>query len=146
MAGYKYKLQNILKLKENVEKDKKSEFGVAIQRFDREKLKLEQLNAEMYYKCEEIEKAVCEGVSVHELRLQQQFKEYYKFSISKQKVNSKMAEEHLCNCRHKLIEAVQERKMMEKLKEVDYGKYMYTEQKNEEKLIDDLVSFKQANK
>jgi flagellar protein FliJ len=146
MAGYKFKLQNILKLRENVEKDKVIAFGVATQRFDNEKLKLEQLNAEMYNKCEDIEKAVLYGISVQELRLQQQFKDYYKFSISKQVVKSKMAEEHLFNCRHKLVEAVQERKIMEKLREIDYGKYLYTEQKNEEKLVDDLVSFKQSNK
>ena len=146
MAGYKYKLQNILKLRESVENDKKNEFGVATRRFDSEKLKLEQLNAEMYCKCEEIEKAVINGISVQVLRQQQQFKEYYKFSISNQIVRSKMAEEHLLNCRLKLVEAVQDRKMMEKLKEIDYGKYLYTEQKNEEKLVDDLVSFKQSNK
>jgi flagellar FliJ protein len=146
MAGYKFKLQNILKLRENVEKDKKNEFGAATQRFDKEKLKLEQLNAEMYYMCEEIEKSVCKGITVNELRLQQQFKDYYKYSISNQIVRKNMAEEHLVNCKQILIEAVQDRKIMEKLKEIDYGKYMYTEQKNEEKLVDDLMSFKQSNK
>jgi flagellar FliJ protein len=146
MAGYKFKLQNILKLRESVEKDKKNEFGVATQRFDSEKLKLEQLNAEMYNMCEEIEKAVSKGISAQELRQQQQFKDYYRHSISNQKVRSKMAEEYLSDCRHKLVIAVQDRKIMEKLREIDYGKYIYIEQKNEEKLIDDLVSFKQSNR
>lgn len=146
MAGYKFKLQNILKLRENVEKDKKNEFGAATQRLNKEKLKLEQLNAEMYNMCEEIETAVSIGISVKELRLQQQFIDYYKYSISNQAVRTKMAEEHLDNCRHTLIEAVQDKKIMEKLKEIDYGKYIYTEQKSEEKLVDDLVSFKQSIK
>lgn len=146
MAGYRFKLQNILKLRESVEKDKKNEFGVATQRFDKEKLKLEQLNAEMYYMCDEIEKAVQNGISAKELLMQQQFKDYYKYSISNQIVKSKMAEEHLSNCRHELVEAVQDRKIMEKLREIDYGKYIYAEQKIEEKLVDDLVSFKQSNK
>jgi flagellar FliJ protein len=57
-----------------------------------------------------------------------------------------MAEEYLSDCRHKLVIAVQDRKIMEKLREIDYGKYIYIEQKNEEKLIDDLVSFKQSNR
>jgi flagellar protein FliJ len=146
MAGYRFKLQNILKLRESVEKDKKNEFGVANQRFDREKLKLEQLNAEMYYMCDEIEKAVQKGITAKELLVQQQFKDYYKHSISNQIVKSKMAEEHLTCCRHKLVEAVQDRKIMEKLEEIDYGKYLYTEQKIEEKLVDDIVSFGQSNK
>jgi flagellar FliJ protein len=146
MAGYKFKLQNILKLKENMERDKKNEFGAATQRFDKEKLKLEQLNAEMYNMCEKIEEAVSNGISAKELLLQHQFKDYYKHSISNQIIRRKMAEEHMEICRHKLVEAVQDRKIMEKLKEIDYSKYRYIEQKIEEKLVDDLVSFKHSNK
>lgn len=146
MAGYKYKLQNILKLKENVEKEKKNEFGAATQRIENEKLKLEQLNAEMYNVNTEVEKAASEGISINELLLQQKFKEYYKNSISYQKIKVKMAEEHLEECRHRLVKAVQDKKMMEKLKEIDYEKYLYKEQKNEEKLVDDLVSYKKGSK
>lgn len=146
MAGYKYKLQNILKLKESVEKNKKNEFGTATQRFEHEKLKLEQFCAEMYNVCNDIENAASQGTSVADLLLQQRFMEYYKKSIKNQKVKIKMAEENLENCRQQLIKAVQDRKMIEKLKEIDYEKYLYNEQKNEEKLVDDLVSFKEGNK
>lgn len=146
MTGYKYKLQSILKLKENVEKEKKNEFGAATQRIEKEKLKLEQLNAEMYNVNSDIEKSASEGVSVAELLMQQQFKEYYKSSIINQKVKVKMAEEYLEDCRHQLVKAMQDKKMMEKLKEIDYEKYLYNEQKNEEKLVDDLVSFKKGSK
>ena len=146
MAGYKYKLQNILKLRESIEKDKKNEFGVATQRLDKEKLKLKQLNAEMYNMCDSIEKAVSKGIKCNELLVQHQFKNYYKGCISDQTIKSQMAEEHLTYCRQKLVVAVQDRKIMEKLKEIDFEKYKYTEQKIEEKLVDDLVSFKHSNK
>ena len=36
--------------------------------------------------------------------------------------------------------------LIEKIKEKDYSKYLYEEQKKEEKLVDDLVSFKESNK
>jgi flagellar protein FliJ len=146
MAGYKFKLQNILKLKENIETDKKNEFGAATRRFDKEKLKLEQLNAEMYNMCEKIEISVSKGITAKELLLQHQFKNYYRHSISTQTVSRNMAEEHMEICRHKLVEAVQDRKIMEKLKEIDYSKYLYAEQKIQEKLVDDIVSFKHSNK
>lgn len=146
MAKYRFKLQNILKLKNDIEKDKKNQFGVAIQRFENEKLKLEQLNAEMYNMCSETEKAAEQGISVKKLLLQQRFKEYYKHSISNQVVRIQMAEQHLDNCREELVKAVQDRKIMEKLKEKDYQRYLYAEQKNEEKLVGDLVSFKQSKK
>lgn len=146
MAGYKFKLQNILKLKEGMEKEKKNEFGAANQRFEHEKLKLESLNAEMYNMCDEIEQAASKGISIKEMLLQQQFKEYYKYSISNQTIKANMAQEHLENCRQELVTAVQERKIMERLKEIDYSKYLYKEQKVEEKLVDDLVSFKKSRK
>jgi len=100
----------------------------------------------MYIVCTDIEKVASQGVSVADLLLQQKYKEYYKKSILNQKVKIKMAQEHLENCRHQLIKAVQDRKMMEKLKEIDHEKYLYEEQKIEEKLVDDLVSFKDGNK
>jgi flagellar FliJ protein len=146
MAGYKFKLQNILKLKEGMEKEKMNEFGAANQRFENEKLKLKQLTAEMYNIYYNIEKIASEGVSIAEMIQQQQFKDYYKHSISNQIVKTNMAEQHLENCRQDLVKAVQDRKIMEKLKQIDYEKYKYTEMKNEEKLIDDLVSFKERNK
>jgi flagellar FliJ protein len=57
-----------------------------------------------------------------------------------------MAEDYVSDCRAELIKATQEKKMMEKLKEIDYNKFLYQEQKKEEKLVDDLVSFKESNK
>ena len=145
MAGYKFKLQNILKLKEGMEKEKMNDFGAATQRFEHEKLKLEQLSAEMYSMYGEIERAAAQGISIGDLMQQHQFKEYYKHSISNQMVRTNMAEEHLEGCRQELIKAVQDRKIMEKLREIDYDKYLYNELKNEEKLVDDLVSFKQRS-
>lgn len=146
MAGYKFKLQNILKLRQGTEKDKKNEFGAATQRFESEKLKLEHLNAEMYNMYAKIEEIAVQGTSAGELLMQQQYKKYYKHSISNQKVRVNMSEEHLENCRLELVKAVQDRKMLEKLKEIDFQKYTYNEQKVEEKLVDDLVSFKGSGK
>ena len=57
-----------------------------------------------------------------------------------------MAEDYLSICRAELIKATQEKKTMEKLKEKDYMLYLYNEQKKEEKVIDELVSFKQSNR
>lgn len=146
MAGYKFKLQNILKLRQGIEKDKKNEFGAATQRFENEKLKLEHLNAEMYNMHAKFEEIAAQGASAGELRRQQQYKTYYNHSISNQKVRVNMSEEHLENCRQELVKAVQNRKMLEKLKEIDFSKFTYHEQKTEEKLVDDLVSFKGSNK
>jgi flagellar FliJ protein len=86
------------------------------------------------------------GMAVNELKLLANYIDYYKRSIKDQKIRIKMAEDYMSSCREELIKATQEKKMMEKLNEIDYKKYLYSEQKKEEKLVDDLVSFKESNK
>jgi flagellar FliJ protein len=56
-----------------------------------------------------------------------------------------MAEEYIAICRKELIKATQEKEIIEKLKEKDYNKFLYNEQKKEEKLVDDLISFKESS-
>ena len=145
MAAYKFNLQKVLDLKENIEKEKKNEFGFAIKRLENEKAILVQLEGEMRDCCNEFEESTARGIQVDQLRIILDSIEYYKKSIKNQKVKIKMAEGYIEICRQELIKATKEKKMMEKLKEIDYKKFQYSEQKKEEKLVDDLVSFKESN-
>jgi len=86
-----------------------------------------------------------QGMAVNELKLLANYIDYYKRGIKAQKIKIKMAEDYLSTCREELIKATQEKKMIEKLKEIDYSEYLYGEQKKEEKLVDDLISFKESN-
>jgi len=85
-------------------------------------------------------------LAVNELKILANYIDYYKRGIKEQRVRIRMAEDYLSICREEFLAATKERKMMEKLKEMDYSKYLYEEQKKEEKLVDDLVSFKGSNK
>ena len=144
MAVYKFKLQKLLDYKISIEEEKKNELSLAMKRLDVEKQKLVELKQKQSEMNSDFqEKSSC-GMPVNELKLLANYIDYYKRSIKEQKIKIKMAEDYLSTCREELIKATQEKKMMERLKEIDFKKYLYEEQKKEDKLIDDLVSFKES--
>jgi flagellar FliJ protein len=144
MAGYNFKLQKLLDYKISIEEQKKNELSLAIKRLEEEKGVLEELLNKQKEMDSKFQKKTSEGIEVNELKLLVNYIDYYKRRIKSQMINIKMAEDYMESCRDELIKASQEKKMMEKLKEIDYGKYLYSEQKKEEKLVDDLVSFKES--
>jgi flagellar export protein FliJ len=95
---------------------------------------------------DKVEAEMSSGLEIGQLKILMEYAEYYKRITLNQKVKIKMAEDYMNVCRQELIEAAKAKKMMEKLKAIDYKKYLYEEQKIEEKLIDDLVTFKEGNK
>lgn len=145
MAAYKFKLQKLLDYKISMEEEKKNELGLAVKRLEEEKSRLQELKHEQDEMQRTFKEKTSMGVAVNELKLLANYIDYYKRSIKEQKTRIKMAEDYLSCCRESLIKATQEKKMMEKLKEADYGKYLHNEQKKEERLVDDLVSFKESN-
>lgn len=146
MARYKYNLQKLLDIRVSIEQEKKNQMGLAIQRLDKEKQRLKLIKGELDLMKNRFAEETSEGMEVNELKLLINYIDYYKRSIKDQKLKIKMSEDHLSVCRAELLKATQEKKMIEKLKEKDFEKFLYQEQKKEEKLVDDLVSFKDNNK
>ncbi|MEA4849154.1 MAG: flagellar export protein FliJ [Clostridiaceae bacterium] len=146
MAAYKFRLQKLFDYKIDIEEEKKNKLGLAIKRLENEKHKLSELKHKLNDMQNAFQEKTSQGISVNKLKILAKYIDYYKRGIKEQKVRIKMAEDYLSLCREELIKATQEKKMMEKLREIDYGKYLYEEQKKEEKLVDDLVSFKESNK
>lgn len=81
MAGYKYKMQNILNLKENIEEQKKNELGLSVQRLENEKAKQAKLQLEFQAVCREFEQKTQQGIPISELKTILEFIEYFKKSI-----------------------------------------------------------------
>lgn len=146
MAVYKFRLQKLLDYKTKVEEEKKNKLGSAVKRLEKEKRKMAELKKEFSDMQSLFQEKTSQGMAVNELKILANYIDYYKRGIKAQKVRIKMAEDYLSACREELIAATREKRMIEKLKETDYSKYLYEEQKKEEKLVDDLVSFKESNK
>ena len=146
MAVYKFRLQKLLDYKTKVEEEKKNKLGSAVKRLEKEKRRMAELKREFSNMQSLFHEKTSQGMAVNELKILANYIDYYKRGIKAQKVRIKMAEDYLSACREELIAATRGKRMIEKLKEMDYSKYLYEEQKKEEKLVDDLVSFKESNK
>ncbi len=145
MAIYRFKLQKLLDYKTSIEEKKKNELGIAVQRLEKEKRRLDELKQKLSESDNTFKKEASAGMTVNKLKILRDYIDYYKRSIKSQRVRIKMAEDYLASCREELVKATREKKMIIKLKEIDHSKFLYNEQKKEEKIVDDLVSFKESN-
>ncbi len=144
--AHKFKLQRLLDVREMIEEEKKTEMGNAVQRLENEKRELIRLNHERENMSREFGVKAEKGTTVWKLQEMAGYIEYFKKAEKLQRLRIKMAENYLEKCREELIKASQEKKMIEKLKEIDLKKYLYEEQLKEAKIVDDLISFKEMRK
>jgi len=144
--AHKFKLQRLLDVREMIEEEKKTEMGNAVQRLENENQELIRLHAERDSMAQEFGVVAGRGTTIGKLKEMSGYIEFFKKAEKLQKVRIKMAESYLEKCRGELVKASQEKKMIEKLKEIDLKKYQYEEKLKEDKIVDDLVSFKEMRK
>ncbi len=146
MARFRYKMQNILTIKEKMETQSKQAFADAKRRLDGE---LETLEALLRRK-REIEKHAVEvlhgDLDMHEIEDSQMARIIIDQKIAEQRMHVSKAETALENARSQLEEAVKERKTHEKLKEKQFDEFVREENRAESKTIDELTTYTYGQK
>lgn len=146
MSKFIYRMQNILNLKLKLEEQQKMEFAAARKRLDEEEEKLELLLGRKAGYEEEGRRLREDSLNVQDIRDNRnailQMDEY----IAYQKVQVSKAEAELEKERQKLKEAMQERKIQEKLRENAFEVFMKEENAREGKEVDELVSYTYGQK
>lgn len=141
MEKFNFKLERVLNYKETIENYKKNRYGMVKQKLDREESILNNFNE---YKRSLIDEknSLSANIKVGDFKI-------YSSYINTLNDKIKQQEEVVINTKHELekaksemVEAVKEKKTFEKLKENEYEKYIYELKKQEDKLVDTLVSFK----
>ena len=146
MARFRYKLQNILSIKEKMETQAKQSFADAKRKLDFENETLEALLARK----REIEQHAVEilkgNLDMHEIEDTQMARIIIDQKIAEQRTNVSKAETALENARSQLEEAVKERKTHEKLKEKQFDEFIREENRTESKTIDELTTYTYGQK
>lgn len=143
--SYKYKMQNILDLKSDIEEQKKEEFGSAMFLLNHEEEILSAINKE---KISAIERKELEKMHFNINRLKQ-YTLYLKMidqRIEEQEIRVEEQRKMVLEKKEEMLEARKETKAFEKLKEHDYEEFMEEEKKTEEKTIDSIVTFNTMKK
>ena len=146
MARFRYKMQNILSIKEKMETQAKQAFADAKRRLDHE---IEELDALLARK-REIERHAVEvlqgELDMHEIEDSQMARIVIDQKIAEQRQRVSRAEIALENTRAQLEEAVKERKTHEKLKEKQFDEFVREDSRAESKTIDELTTYTYGQK
>lgn len=142
MARFRYRMQNILNVKEKLETQAKNEFAIAAAVVAEEEEKLKAL-----HKRQEDYRILLTNLQQGDLDFRQikettQAVDAMNYLIEEQKTVLKRAEKALEVKRIALAEAMQEVKTHEKLKEKEFQQFMADEAAKESKEIDELVSYR----
>lgn len=142
MQKFRFKYQNLLEMKEKYEDVVKGKLNKAQIRFEEEKKRLEILESYKKNCKENINLKVKNGIEVGYLKTHDLFLINLKREIRKQMEIIEICKNEVNKLRMELMKASKEKKTFEKLKEKEEENFYYIEKKEEDYLIDQLVTFK----
>ena len=146
MAKFVYKMQSLLNVKSKLEEQAKNEYSAAQARLREEQDRLRILYERLEGYLEEGRQLRSKALNVVDLRSNTEAQERIKEFIEIQKLEVRKAEEIVEEARIKLVEAQKERKTQEKLRERAFDEFLLEIKKEENKEVDELVSYKYSQK
>jgi len=141
MAKFVFKLEKHLSIKEKLEVQRKIEYGVAAAALEEERRKEVALETEKADKIGELSKKVKEKINPDLFGRYNDYIEVLRERIAEQHKNVLKAEAFAEEKRLVLVEAMREKKTLQKLKEKDYEVFKEEEKRLEQRNIDELVSY-----
>ena len=142
MARFRYRMQNILDVKEKMESQAKNEFAIANAKLVEEEDKLAALQARKLSYEQDLRDLYNNALDIEEINHTRDAIDNLTEQIAIQKDNVRQAQHNVDLAREKLTLAMQERKTHEKLKERQFEEFLQEEAAKESKEIDELVSFR----
>ncbi|MCL2047623.1 MAG: flagellar export protein FliJ [Defluviitaleaceae bacterium] len=146
MPRFNFRLQQYLNVKEQIEEQKEFEYAKAIRILEEEKQALADLRSRRDEAVEKLRKAVSHAISPFEVRRYNNNIERMKQQIKTQKERVAAAEAYVEQKRQELIQAMKERKALEIVKDNAREEFLKEVDIQERKQVDELVSFKYAEK
>jgi flagellar FliJ protein len=141
MHKFAFRLESVLNLKTQMEDNAKNNLARATKELENQKVCLEELKNVNDVSMSSLTEEVDEGIPVYRVQFYNNYLSLMKDKIANQKENVNIAERNVDTNREYLIKAMQERKVLEKLKEKKYKEYAKEQIKEEQLGIDELNSF-----
>lgn len=141
MARFRFSMQNLLHIKEQLENQRKMEYAAAQEQVRRQQEKLEQLKRskeELFEQGRKLRQTTLDFLAIKENDASLVVMDE---RICKQENRVESATEDLEEARLALQIALQERKTLEKLREKAYTSFLEEERAAESKEVDELVSY-----
>lgn len=146
MAGFVFRLESYLGVKEKIEEQKKLEYGKSLAKLEEERQIKESLVKDKKNSINSFKDSILKGVNPSTLDNYNKYIDFIKKKIENQNLEIKKAEDDAEEKRSQLVEAMKERKMLETLKEKDKEEYFKEVLKKEQKVTDEIVSYQYNDK
>lgn len=137
----KFKFQKILDLKIKQEDDKKNQISVILKQIEDIKDEITQVLREKKDHEQQKDDKAALGATILEIRSSSQYISFLEKKINRLNFELSSFESNLQIKRNEYLELRKEKKSYENLKEKENERIIYKEKKDEEKLIDEIVSF-----
>ena len=145
MAKFNFRLQPLLSVKSQQEDNQKNELGKAMRKLEKEKSTLRSLESEEVKLIKEFNEKSKKSTVEKLIK----FNEYLSFlnsKIKQQKENVNCAARNVDKVREELIRIVKERKILDNLKDKKHEQFLLEQKKEEQRLNDEIVSYKHKGK
>lgn len=143
---FKFKLASVLSLREKMEDSKKRELGLAVMLAEQVREEKRQLELSKEACINEAKNENMGMVNVQYFRAFNQYSQRLDQEIEKKGIALSEAEQNVADKREALLEAVKQRKILDNLKAIEQEAYIEEEKREEQKILDDIVTYKYGNK
>jgi len=146
MKRFKFNLESVLKYRESIERQEKgilSGLNAELANLLNER---EKLNGDYRQTIDEFERISLEGISVNEIRSRHALMENIEFYIAKK--TKEIEEQRLKISKQTaiVVRAMRDTKTMDRLKEIKYEEYVKSENKTQERFIEEFVAHQEFSK
>ncbi len=146
MKKFKFRFESLLKMKIDKEEQVSKELGIMVSELEMITLELEKNESRLHTFEEESKQLAKQGVTISEIRrlsdgidhLRKKRKEIEQCKLEK--------EEEIALQKQKLVAAMKDRKIMDKLKENAFANYMEEFEQSEKKVTEEIVNYKSSQK
>ena len=144
MKKFKFQLDTVLRYKGQVLDTRLQEHGQVLAQVHRQEDVLEEAQENLWDYLEEYREKQAAGMTVVDAMKYQMGIEVLERAVQREEVKLRRLRQLEEEKRARVVEAKQETSTLERLKEIKQGEYNSALAKEEEKLIDDLVSARRA--
>ncbi len=142
MKGFKFRLDSLLNIKEKLEQQAKIAYGEEVSKLNEEKKKLDDLYVSKEENTQKQRESFTGTIDIFSFEQYRNYSTKLDEMIFNQIQAIKVQEIKTEEAREKLAEIIKERKAFEKLKEKELEQFKKDVQLAEDKLVDELVTYK----
>ncbi len=141
MAKFTFRLQTLLNVKEQIEKNIKNEMGIAIQKLERQKNILEEIRTSISTHADEYRQEGTERTTLFKLKQRLEYIKHMQKEERRQQQRVNEEQRNVDKVRRKLVDVMKEKKMLEKLREKEHIAFKKEQDKSRRVFLDELVSY-----